>query len=118
MVKERFLKLEERHLTLAPRYQAEDAEVLVVLREKFKEVFTETAGDINKHTTEEVAGMHARLDNIETRLSGSIPPRQEGQTATQRKNEIDEVLPALRRERQACVDEEKDEKAAKVARRG
>jgi len=61
--------------------------------------------------------VHTRLDRLETRLSGSIPPRQEGQSATQRKNEIDEVLPALRRERQACVEEEKEEKAAKVARR-
>jgi len=114
MVRERFLKLEERHTSLAPRYQAADAEVLAALRDKYKEALTELASCINKHTTDEVAGVHARLDNIETRLSGSIPPRREGQTATQRKNEIDEVLPALRRERQACVEEEK---AAKAARR-
>jgi len=114
MVRERFQKLEERHTSLAPRYQGDDADVLAILRDKFKEVFEEAAREINKHITEEVASVHTRLDNIEIRLSGSIPPRREGQTATQRKNEIDEVLPALRRERQACVEEEK---AAKAARR-
>jgi len=115
MVQERFDKLEARRLTLAPRYQEAEARELASLRENFKGILAEAASSVNAHTASEVAGVHSRLDRLDTRLSGFIPERREGQTATERKSEIDEVLPALRRERQACVEEER---AAKAARRG
>jgi hypothetical protein len=113
MVQERFEKLEERHARLAPRYQATDAETLVKLREKWKDDLADAARDINQHTTSEVAGVHSRLERIEARLEGKLPPRRPDQTATQRKREIDEVLPGLRQERKQLVEEERAEKAAK-----
>ena len=120
MVQERFDKLEQRHSMLAPRYQAADAEVLSQLREKWKEDLTDAARGINEHTTEEIAGVHSRLDHmqaqqerIEARLEGKLPPRRPDQTATQRKREIDEVLPGLRQERKELVAEERAEKAAR-----
>jgi hypothetical protein len=113
MVQERFEKLEERRARLAPRYQAADAETLSKLREKWKDDLADATSEINQHTTNEVAGVHSRLDCIEARLEGKLPPRRPDQTATQRKREIDEVLPGLRDERKQLVAEERAEKAAR-----
>ena len=46
-----------------------------------------------------------------TRSEGRVPPRRAGQTAAERKLELDQALPALRAERQRCAEEEKKEKA-------
>ncbi len=113
MVQERFDKLEERNATLAPRYQAAAAEELRGLREKWKEDLTAVASEINQHTTNEVAGVHSRLERIEARLEGRLAPRRPDQSASQRKREIDEILPGLRQERKELVAEERAEKAAR-----
>jgi hypothetical protein len=116
MVQERFDKLEARHSSIAPRYQASDREALDHLFEKYKDSFADAVKSINEHTSDEVAGLHERLDRLEARLAGDIPERREGQSASDRKRELDEVLPRLRHERQQLVEEEKAEKAAKKRR--
>ena len=117
MVQERFDKLEARHERLPTRYQAADRKTLDELFEKYKDVLGDAVKTINEHTTNEIQGVHERLDRIESRLAGDIPPRCEQQTASDRKREIDEILPRLRHERQELLKEERAEKAAKKPRR-
>ncbi len=57
----------------------------------------------------------AALEPLVARAEGRVPPRREGQTATERKQEIDQALlagRALREERRQLVEEEKAERAA------
>jgi dGTP triphosphohydrolase len=116
MVQERFDKLEARHATLSPQKQATDRSILDDLFEKYKDILADALKSVNEHTSNEVAGLHERLDRLEARLAGDIPERREGQSASDRKRELDEVLPRLRHERQQLVEEEKAEKAAKKRR--
>lgn len=117
MITERLDKLEARHADMAPRYQANDREELDKLVAQWKDVIADASQDINQHTTNEIAGVHQRLDNIEARLTGEIPARREGQSASDRKRELDEILPRLRHERHHLVQEEREEKADKKKRK-
>ena len=110
MVQERMEKLRARP-AMAPRFQAAWDKGIAALQELFKDVLSQATAAINAHTTAEAQGLHSRFDDLEARLGGKLPPRAEGQSASSRKREIDEVLPRLRQERKELVAEERVAKA-------
>ena len=110
MVHERMEKLRARP-AMAPRFQAAWDKGVAALMELHKEALSQATAAINAHTTAEAQGLHSRFDDLEARLGGKLPPRAEGQSASSRKREIDEVLPRLRQERKALVQEERAAKA-------
>ena len=110
MVQERMEKLRARP-AMAPRFQAAWDKGVAALMELHKEALSQATAAINAHTTAEAQGLHSRFDDLEARMSGRLPPRAEGQSASSRKREIDEVLPRLRQERKELVAEERAAKA-------
>ena len=111
-VQERLARLSARVLALPARYrQAEQARIRA-LEARFLGHLAAAAEGINAHTT-------AALAPIAARLEGRVPERRAGQTATERKQEIDKALLAtrlLREERKRLVQEERQERAAKRRR--
>ena len=110
MVHERMEKLRARP-AMAPRFQAAWDKGVAALMEFHKEALSQATAAINAHTTAEAQGLHSRFDDLEAYMRGQIPPRAEGQSASSRKREIDEVLPRLRQERKELVAEERVAKA-------
>jgi hypothetical protein len=106
-VQERFAKLRRRNLTLLARYREQDRKTLDKLEGAFQKYLDDKTKEVKEHVTQAVAPLVARSE-------GRIPPRRPGQTAAERRREIDAVLPmlrALKDERKQCAEEERREQA-------
>jgi hypothetical protein len=101
-------KLHRRMLVLPARYRRAELVRINEIERRFVTHLVTVVNTVNEHTT-------AALEPLVARSEGRIPPRREGQTATERKREIDQALLAtrtLREERKALVEEERAQKAA------
>ena len=93
-------------LVLPNRFKQGELERLNELERRFLGHLAAATECVNAHTT-------AALEPLLARVEGRVPPRREGQTATERKQEIDQALVAsrlLRKEREGLVQEEREEK--------
>ena len=107
----RITKLKENAVTLAPRYRNAQLARVVPLEQRLVGLLTATVDEVNNHTT---TAIYNAIDPLVARAEGRAPPRREGQTATERKHEIDATLLAtrlLREERRRLVEEERVAKA-------
>ncbi len=101
-------KLKRRALVMTARYRAAELARISEFEQRFVGHLNAAVDTVNAHTT-------AALEPLIAREDGRVPPRREGQTATQRKLEVDAALLAgrlLREERKQLVEEERAEKAA------
>ncbi len=101
-------KLKRRALVMTARYRAAELAKINEFERRFVGHLTAAVDSVNAHTS-------AALEPLLQRSAGEIPARRPGQSAAQRRREIDGILPtfrALRDERKACVAEERAEAAA------
>ena len=99
-------------MALAPRYRTTDFAKVGLWEQRFVEMLTATVTEVNNHMS---TAIHNAIDPLVARAEGRVPPRREGQTATERKQEIDAALLAtrlLREERKRLVEEERTTNAA------
>ena len=99
----RIAKLRRNAVTLAPRYRNAQLTKVGALEQRFVGYLTSTGNDIKSH-------VNTALEPLIARAEGRVPPRREGQTAAQRKVEIDQVMIGLRHERTELVAEERAER--------
>jgi hypothetical protein len=107
-ISQRLAKLQRRVVFLPLRFRQAELARLNEIERRFVGHLAAVVSTVNEHTT-------AALEPLVARAEGRIPPRREGQTATERKQEIDQALlagRALREERKALVEEERAQKAA------
>jgi len=99
-------KLKRRALLLSARGRATELARISEVERRFLGHLGAAAESVNAHTT-------AALEPLLARAEGRVPARREGQTATERKQELDQALVAsrlLREERRQLVEEERAEK--------
>jgi hypothetical protein len=99
-------KLHRRMLVLPARYRRAELLRINEIERRFVTHLVTVVNTVNAHTD-------AALEPLIARAEGRVP----GQTATERKREIDQALLAtrtLREERKALVEEERAEKAANM----
>ncbi len=114
MCSERLAKLRRRAGTLAPRYRRDELARLDVLDVKLHA--ERLAAEGKAHTTAATTAACDRvveeLQPLLSRAAGRIPARSSGQTNTERKLELDQLLPALREERKQVAQAEAEERRA------
>ena len=105
-LQERVSKLRCRVQVMGARYRAAELARIGEVEKRFLGHLAAAAESVNAHTTAAVAPLLARAE-------GRVPARRPGQTATERKQEIDQALVAsrlLKEERKRLVEEEREEK--------
>jgi len=99
-------KLRQRAVVMGSRYRAAELARISEVERRFLGHLGAAAESVNAHTTAALAPLLARAE-------GRVPARREGQSATERKQEVDMALVAsrlLREERKRLVEEERTEK--------
>jgi len=99
-------KLKRRALGMSARGRAAELARISEVERRFVGHLAATAECVNAHTT-------AALEPLIARAEGRVPARREGQSAAERKQEIDQALVAsrlLREERKRLVEEEREER--------
>jgi len=107
-VHQRVSKLRRRALTMAARYRAAELARIEELEMRFVGHLAAAANSVKDH-------VDAALEPLIARAEGRLPPRRPGQTLSQRKVELDQVMIGLRHERSQLVAAEKEEREAKRA---
>ena len=110
-LQERVSKLRCRVQVMGARYRAAELARIGEVEKRFLGHLAAAAESVNAHTTAAVAPLLARAE-------GRVPARRPGQTATERKQEIDQALVAcrlLKEERKRLVEEERQERKAERA---
>ena len=120
MRQERLAQLRRRAATLPPRYRCAEESKLAELE---KAVTAHVTAEANRVVSEVSAAMSSAMAPLIARSEGRVPPRRPGQTAAERKLELDQVLPRLRAEHKQCAEElakekkeKKEEKAGQLAK--
>ena len=109
---EHLAKLRHRASTLAPRFRrAEEAR----LAELERAIAAHVTSEANRVISEVSSAVADTMAPLLARSEGRVPARRPGQSAAERKLELDQALasvPALRAERQRCAEEERAAKNA------
>ena len=107
-VHQRVSKLRRRALTMPTRYRTAELARIEELEMRFVGHLAAAANSVKDH-------VDAALEPLLARAEGRLPPRRAGQTLSQRKAELDQVMIGLRQERSELVAAEKEEREAKRA---
>ena len=97
------VKLRRRVFVLPIRFQGAELARINELEVRFVGHLEATATEIKTH-------VDAALEPLIARAEGRMPPRREGQSAAQRKFELDQSMLAMRNERREIVAEERRER--------
>jgi len=101
-------RLRGRLTVLPPRYREAEMARIDELEMRFVGHLAAAANSVKDH-------VDAALEPLIARAEGRLPPRRAGQTLSQRKAELDQVMVGLRHERSQLVAAEKEEREAKRA---
>ena len=99
----RVAKLRNRALTMSARFRSAELARINEIENRFVGHLAAAVEHVNAHTS-------AEIEPIRARLEGRVPARREGQTASERKVELDLAMVGLRHERKELVAEEKEAK--------
>ena len=101
-------RLRGRLTVLPPRYREAEMARIDDLEMRFVGHLAAAANSVKDH-------VDAALEPLLARAEGRLPPRRAGQTLSQRKAELDQVMIGLRHERSQLVAAEREEREAKRA---